>query len=119
MREFNIAESVIATESEEAVHFLRRVALEDLQKPETWEKLCGVALVRPRDGDIFPVRTVYEKEIDQDGAPVVMCMQQIGDNEIESGPTAIWTFADVIASKIRTGRCPEIVQATVLVAKGL
>jgi hypothetical protein len=116
LQRFNIAASVIAAESNDAVQFLRSVTLEDLQKPETWPKLCGVALVRPRKGDILPVRTVYEKEIDQDGAPTVMCMQQIGDNEIESGPPGIWTFADIIASKIRTGRCPEIVQATVLVA---
>jgi hypothetical protein len=119
LQRFNIAVSIDATESDEAAQFLRTVTLEDLQKPETWPKLCGVALVRPRDGDIFPVRTVHEKEIDQDGTPVVMCMQQIGDNEIETGPTAIWTFADVVAPKIRTGHCPDIVQATVLVAKGV
>ena len=95
------------------------MTLEDLQKPETWPNLCGVALVRPKKGDILPVRTVYEKEIDQDGAPTVMTMQQIGDNEIESGPPAVWTFADIIASKIRTGRCPEILQATVLVAQNV
>jgi hypothetical protein len=119
LQHFNIAVSIDALESDEAVQFLRTVTLEDLQRPETWPKLTGVALVKPKNGDIFPVRTVYEKEIDQDGAPVVMCMQQMGDSEIENGPTAIWTFADIIASKIRTGRCPEIVQATVLVATGV
>jgi hypothetical protein len=49
---------------------------------------------------------------------LVMSMQQIGDNEIQNGLPAIWTFADIIASKIRTGRCPEIIQATVLLAGG-
>jgi hypothetical protein len=119
LQRFNIASSVMTVESNEAVLFLQTVLLHDLQKPETWPKLCGVALVRPTDGDILPVRTVYEKDIDQDGAPSVMSMQQIGDNEIESGPPAIWTFADVVASKVRTGRCPEIIRATVLLAKGV
>ena len=117
LQRFNVAASVVAGTSGAAVQFLRAVTLEDLQKPEAWPNLCGVALVRPKTGDILPVRTVYEKEIDQDGAPTVMSMQQIGDNEIESGPPAVWTFADIIASKIRTGRCPEILQATVLVAQ--
>jgi DNA polymerase III epsilon subunit-like protein len=118
LQRFNIADRVAAVESKEAIQFLQTVSLQELQKPETWPKLCGVALVRPKDGDILPVRTVYEKDIDQDGAPLVMSMQQIGDNEIQSGPPAIWTFSDIIASKIRTGRCPEIIQATVLLAKG-
>ncbi len=118
LQRFNIAAHVTAVESKEAVQFLQTVSLQDLQKPDTWPKLCGVALVRPKDGDILPVRTVYEKDIDQGGGPLVMSMQQIGDNAIQSGPPAFWTFADVIASKIRTGRCPEIIQATVLLEKG-
>jgi hypothetical protein len=122
LQRFNIARNVTVSVGDaagDAAHFLRTVTLEDLFKRETWPKLAGVAMIKPGDGDILPVRTVYEKEINQDDMPSVMRVQQIGDNEIESAPACIYSFADIIASKIKTGRLPEVISTYLLVAEGV
>jgi hypothetical protein len=101
----------------EAARFLRGVTLADMQRKETWPKLRGVALIKPR-GDILPVRAVFHKdELDADGE--IFHAQQIGLNVIKSGPPTWYTFADVIFSKLRTGRCPEIMKTIELVPHGV
>ena len=122
LQRFNIALKVTVSVGDarsDAAHFLRTVTLEDLFKSETWPKLSGVAMIKPGGGDILPVRTVYERELNQDDMPSILRVQQIGDNEIESGPACIYSFADIIASKIRTGRLPPIISTYSLVAEGV
>jgi hypothetical protein len=122
LQRFNIARKVtvsVGDATSDAAHFLRTVTLEDLFKRETWPKLSGVAMIKPGGGDILPVRTVYERELNQDDMPSILRVQQIGDNEIESGPACIYSFADIVASKIRTGRLPPIISTYSLVAEGL
>jgi hypothetical protein len=88
----------------QAFNFLRDVTLGDLRDRETWPKLRGVALVDPND-DILPCRTRYGAEND-DGSLNV----NIGINRIISACPAWFTFADIIASKILTGRMPKILK---------
>ena len=45
--------------------------------------------------------------------------QQIGLNIIISGPLTWYSFADIIASKLFTGKCPEIMKTIVLVPYGV
>ena len=94
------------------------MTLADLQRKETWPKLRGVALIRPAH-DILPVRTVYHANDAQDTAEPTLRAQQIGVNVIKSGPPTWWSFADVVASKIETGRCPEILRTIMLVPHGV
>jgi hypothetical protein len=88
----------------QAFNFLRDVTLRNLRDRETWPKLRGVALVDPND-DILPCRTRYGAEND-DGSLNV----NIGINRIISACPAWFTFADIIASKILTGRMPKILK---------
>jgi hypothetical protein len=88
----------------EAFDLLRNVSLEDLQIKETWPKLCGVALVAPDDG-ILPYRSQYRAENEEGSLSV-----NIGINRIVSSCPAWFTFADIIASKILTGRMPKILK---------
>ena len=102
----------------EAAKFLRNLMLADLQRKETWPKLRGVALIRPAH-DILPVRTVYHANDAQDSTDPTLRAQQIGVNEVVSAPSTWYSFADVLASKILTGRCPEILRTTVLEPRGV
>ena len=119
-----IAERVQAIKggpNSEAARFLRSVSLADMQSKETWPKLRGVALVKPR-GDILPVRTVFEDDRQSDaigGGGVAERGQQIGLNIIESGPPTWYSFADIISSKLLTGKCPEMMKTIELVPHGV
>ena len=121
LQELLIAESIEAVQAGpagEAATFLRSVTLADLQRKETWPKLRGVALIRPAH-DILPVRTVYHANDGQDTADPTLRAQQIGVNIVESGPPTWWSFAEVLASKIETGRCPEILRTITLEPHGV
>ncbi|MHA6316523.1 hypothetical protein ACXYN8_02540 [Altererythrobacter sp. CAU 1778] len=80
--------------------FLANVTLADLQSPELWPQLATLVRVRP-DGDIFPVRAVYEAD----------AMATIGANYLSSTTPQWFTLADCIASKLLTGKAPKIVEA--------
>jgi hypothetical protein len=79
--------------------FLAAVTLEDLQKPETWKKLCTVVQVMPQD-DILPVRCKYDDQ-----------SFTIGLNRLTTAAPLWYTLADCIVSKLLTGCCPRIVNA--------
>ncbi len=121
LQELLIAESVEAIEggpAGDAAKSLRSVTLADLQRKETWLNLRGVAFLRPAN-DILPVRTVYHANNAQDTADPTLRAQQIGVNEVVSGPPTWWSFADVVASKILTGRCPDILRTITLEPHGV
>jgi hypothetical protein len=79
--------------------FLAAVTLEDLQKPETWKKLCTVVQVMPQD-DVLPVRRKYDDQT-----------FTIGLNRLTTAEPFWYTLADCIVSKLVTGRCPRILKA--------
>ena len=57
--QFVIAESVVVKEStKETQAFLDAIEVDDLQRRETWPKLCTLVLVQPNQ-DAFPVRAAY------------------------------------------------------------
>jgi hypothetical protein len=104
LQELLIAGQVgVHRDRKEAFQFLQTVTLQDLQKRDTWPKLRGVALVEP-DDDILPYRTHYGEN--EDGSLSV----NIGINRVISACPAWWTFADIIASKLLTGRTPKIIK---------
>jgi hypothetical protein len=87
-------------------------------KSDTWPKLRGVALIKP-ENDILPVRTVYHANDKQDSAAPTLRAQQIGVNVVVSGPPTSYAFAHIIASKILTGKCPQILQTIALEPHGV
>ena len=85
--------------TDETRAFVDEVSLKDLQKPDAWKSLTTLVKIKP-DKDIFPVRAKYSGQ-----------SQTIGLN-ILSSEAPLWrTLADVIASKLLTGKTPEIMEA--------
>lgn len=97
---FVIANGMEARDTTRETRFLlEAITLEDLQKPETWKKLCTLVRLKPKE-DILPVRAKY------DGATYT-----IGLNR-HTAPEPLWyTLADCVVSKLLTGRCPRIEKA--------
>lgn len=84
--------------------FLADVDLATLQKSDTWLSMRALVQVKP-DADIFPVRARYSE------GPTGDPSTTIGLNHLSSGRPVWMTLADCIASKLLTGKAPEIVQA--------
>ena len=105
------AESLTFAEDTENVRrFLKDVTLNGCFNLDIWERLRFFALVRP-DGDILPVRTVYNE-----------VTQNIGNNYLYSNPSEPkpqwFAGSDLIASVLLTGKVPHIVSAIRLVPHG-
>lgn len=79
--------------------FVESISFSDLQNPSTWAWLRTLVKVKP-NADIFPVRARYDGEA-----------QTIGLNFLSSENPLRYALADVIASKLLTGRSPEILEA--------
>ena len=87
-------ETTLATQ-----HFLDEVTLSDLQRQKTWERLHTLVQLQPNE-DVLPLRAKYDR-----------ISPTIGLNEITSDHALWYTLADVIVSKLRTGRAPRIIKA--------
>jgi hypothetical protein len=88
---------------------------DDLRCPELWAKLHCIVQVKP-DDDVFPVRAEYFSEI-----PAIDGGRQpatIGLNRLTSREPIWFTLADVLASRLLTGKSPEILQAVRFDPKG-
>jgi hypothetical protein len=98
--QFVIAEGVDwTTSTDTARSLLETVSLDDLQRPEFWPLLTTLVRVAPQ-ADIFPVRAKYDGQ-----------SQTIGLNSLTSDKPLWFTLADVIASKLLSGKVPSIVEA--------
>jgi hypothetical protein len=86
----------------ETTAFLEKISLEDLQNPVTWNRLLVIVRVQP-EGDIFPVRAKYGVKKD--------ASYTIGQNFLTTKDPLWFTLADCIASKLRTGNAPKVLEA--------
>lgn len=84
----------------ESRELLNQIDLDALQSPDKWSHLTTLVRVLP-NADIFPVRTSYSDE----------AQSTIGANYLSSDSPLWFTLADCIASKLLTGKAPEIVEA--------
>ena len=90
----------------EVQDFLDRVTADDLLRPQTWPKLTAFALIIP-DGDILPTRAKYNgKEY------------SLGVNPLTCAEPLCYALADLVMSRILTGKAPRITKAFRLVPKG-
>lgn len=80
--------------------FLAKVTLSDLQSPQLWPRLATLVRVKP-NADIFPVRAAYENE----------GLATIGLNNLSSDSPLWFSLADCIASKLLSGKTPQVVEA--------
>ena len=80
--------------------FVDEITIEQLMHPSTWLFMPKLVLVEPRD-DLVPVRGDYACDGDL----------QIGLNHLTADDVHWMMLADVVGSKLRTGRTPTIVRA--------
>jgi len=98
---FCIPERIEVYDAQDTVRdFLATVTSEDFLQKETWRRLPFLMLIHPR-GDRLPVRGHYIEGGDY----------QVGFNHLTSDVPIWYTLADVVASKLHTGRDPEVVGA--------
>lgn len=101
--QFIIAQGMSWTDTTQyTAAYLDRISLAHLQKQETWKSLLVLVRVQP-EGDIFPVRAKYG--IKQDAT------YTIGQNYLTQKEALWFTLADCIASKVRTGKSPKVLEA--------
>jgi hypothetical protein len=93
-------------DTENIKRFLKGITLDRCFNRGMWRRYKFFALVKP-DGDILPVRTVYNE-----------ITQNIGNNYLTSDRPLWFAGPDLIASIIRTGKVPQIVRAIRLVPHG-
>ena len=86
---------------------MSKIALDDLNNPQIWKELSVIVCVRP-DRDILPIRAKYSNKH----------VYNIGLNHVTSKRLLWFCLADVIGSKILTGKTPEIVKAIRFIPKG-
>ncbi|MGH7121380.1 MAG: hypothetical protein ACREFP_20725, partial [Acetobacteraceae bacterium] len=86
--------------TEEARGLLAKVALRDLQVPNSWQRFPTLVQVAPED-DLLPVRAKYGNETHY----------TIGLNQLSSKVPLWFTFPDCLAAKILTGKAPRIIRA--------
>ena len=86
--------------TDECRSFVEGCDLNQLRDPKVWARLQVIVQVRA-DDDVYPVRAQY----DPDEAAT------IGVNRLSSADPLWFTLADVLASKLLSGKTPEILSA--------
>lgn len=95
--------------TEEVRQFLETVQPENLFDPATWRRLPAIVKVLP-EGDVLPARCRFGDEIHS--------TYGIGVNPLTSRRPLWYTLADCLASKLRTGRAPQVLRALHYVPEG-
>ena len=104
--DYVIADNIDVIEDNKFDNLLDNIQLNDLTNKELWKTLNGIALVDV-DNDILPLRAKYNGKI----------AYNIGLNYAKD--KALWyTYPDIIASKLLTGKTPKIIKAFRFVPKG-
>ena len=92
----------------EARSALERVSTETVLDPSAWPKLAFFASINPSE-DVLPVRALYSGTGDSN----------IGLNPLTANEPIWYAGPDLAASRLATGRTPEILQAFRLVPLGV
>ncbi len=92
--------------TKEAQETLRHANPTTLLNPSTWLKLAFFASIKP-DGDVLPVRALYSETGDTN----------IGLNPLTSSKAIWYAGPDLAASKLKTKRRPEVIQAFKLIPR--
>ncbi|MDE1825337.1 MAG: hypothetical protein KGH61_01675 [Candidatus Micrarchaeota archaeon] len=104
--DYVIADNIDVIEDNKFAELLENIQLDDLTNKDLWKTLNGIALVDV-DNDILPLRAKYNGKI----------AYNIGLNYAKG--KALWyTYPDIIASKLLTGKAPKIIKAFRFVPKG-
>ena len=105
---FLTAERIECVEATKEIRRLvEKADLQTLRDPTVWQQMVAIVQIQP-DNDILPARAPYgDKRV-----------YNIGINHLTS-PKPLWnTLADVLASKLLTGKSPKILRAIRFVPQG-
>jgi hypothetical protein len=89
----------------ETRQLLEKMTIANLNHPDAWAQLTTLVRIQPQ-GDVVPIRAQYG------GGP----QNAIGLNYLTNEGAQWFTFADCIASKLLTGRSPDVLEAITFVA---
>jgi hypothetical protein len=105
---FLVAERIEYVEAtDEIQQLVQRTDLDILRDPTVWQQMVAIVEVQPQD-DILPARAHYGEKHGYN----------IGIVQLESSRRIWCTLADVLGSKLLTGRSPNILRAIKFVPKG-
>lgn len=97
-------------ETEQVQTLLNTLTEEDLYRPETWSQLCGIAEIVADGTDWIPCRAQYGAEVNPSGPGGsgigIQYVAQSGDH-----PPIPLALPDLVSSKLRTGKAPQILKA--------
>jgi hypothetical protein len=109
--DFVIAESVETSDATDwARSFLDTIDVEAMRKSAAWPDLTVLVEVQP-DADIFPVRARYPETSKETGLAGPEPIATIGVNYLTSEKPLWFTLADCVASKLLTGKAPNVTRA--------
>jgi hypothetical protein len=97
------------TVTQEVQELVKIVDLNILQNRDVWKRFVVLVQVQP-DEDILPVRMDYKGDNSS---------YNVGINYLTSKEPLWYALPDVIASKLLTGKCPNIIKAIRFVPKGI
>ncbi|MGI0100268.1 MAG: hypothetical protein ACREBH_00890, partial [Candidatus Micrarchaeaceae archaeon] len=104
--DYVIADNIDVIEDNNFAKLLNNIQLNDLTDKELWKTFNGIALVDV-DNDILPLRAKYNGKV----------AYNIGLNYAKG--KALWyTYPDIIASKLLTGKTPKVIKAYRFIPKG-
>ena len=86
--------------TDEIKNFVESITLDDMVNPESWKHLIGIVKVKPNK-DILPLRTGYNENAEK----------TVGLQYLTSDHEMWFALPDVVASKLLTGKTPDIVEA--------
>ena len=113
MYKFLTAEKIETIDTtQETQRLLDEITLESITKKETWKKMAVLCKVKLDGNMVLPVRSTYETGKKS---------QNIGVNYLKSTDnTCLWyALADLVASKLLTGKTPVIEEAISFVPVGI
>jgi hypothetical protein len=90
----------VTNATEDVRTLLRNIDLDSCFNSDTWRNLAGVARIKPQE-DVLPIRAKYGA----DGT------YNIGINYLTSEQELWYAIPDLVASKLLTGKAPEVVEA--------
>ena len=103
---FVIAESIDYKDATDEIrNFVDKFTLEDIQNKDNWKQFQAIVQVMPED-DVLPLRAQYGDKH----------AWNIGISSVTSKIPLWYSLADIIASKLYTGKTPKILKALRFVA---
>lgn len=108
LQELLLAERITIEKDINAVKtWVDNITVEELLNKSAWHKLRGICQIIPNE-DVLPVRSEYSSSPSAN----------IGVNYLSSKIPTWYTIADIVASKLITGKTPHIIDVMVLTPHG-